>query len=250
MQSGSETYIIIQARMTSTRLANKVLLPLCGKTVLEVIVDRLIGYKDNIIIATTNDGTEAPIIAICQKHNIKFYQGSVNDVLERYYLSARKFGAKDEDIIVRITSDCPLIDAELMCKCINMYKSGKYDYVSNRLNRTIPVGLDVEVLSFKLLKHMHEHAKAGFEREHVTPYVYITKKASYNLGSCEEKIDSSSYRLTVDEYNDYKAIKEIYRKFNNETSFDYSSLIKMLSNHPYIKEINNLVKQKEILVEV
>jgi spore coat polysaccharide biosynthesis protein SpsF len=239
-------HIIIQARMTSTRLPGKVLLPLCGKTVLEIIIDRLKKYKRNIIIATTNDGTEIPIVEICKRENIKYYRGSTNNVLERYYLSAIKFNAHESDIVVRITSDCPLIDVDLLDNCIKMYNSQEYDYVSNRLNRTIPIGLDVEVFSFKLLKYMHKNAKEEFEKEHVTTYIYLTKKNKYKLGSCEEYDNNSQYRLALDEHDDYKAIKEVYKKFDNKIDFSYDELIRLLTNNQYIMDINSSVHQKRV----
>tara|TARA_B100000787_G_C16154245_1_gene278079 strand:+ start:131 stop:868 length:738 start_codon:yes stop_codon:yes gene_type:complete len=244
--NNNNIHIIIQARMTSTRLPGKVLLPLCGKTVLEVVIARLIKYKKNIIIATTSDGTEMPIIEVCRREGIKFYQGSTNNVLERYYLGAKKFNAGDKDIIVRITSDCPLIDVNLLDNCIRMFECEKYDYVSNRLNRTIPVGLDVEVFSFKLLKYMNEKAEEDFEKEHVTPFVYLTQKSKYKLGSCEETINNSKYRITLDELDDYKAIKEIYKKFDNRFDFNYEELIKLLKNNQYIVDINSSIKQKRV----
>ena len=246
MKNNVNIFIIIQARMTSTRLPAKVMLPLCGKTVLEIVVERLGPYKDNIIIATTDDGTEIPIVDLCKNNNIKYYQGSTDNVLERFYFSAKKFNAKEKDIIVRITSDCPLIDIGLLNKCVDMFKSGKYDYVSNRLNRTIPVGLDVEVLDFKLLEYINKNAREDFEREHVTPYIYLSKKRNYKLGSCEEENNNSKYRLTLDELKDYKAIKEVYKKFNNKANFNYDELIKMLDSNSYITEINRSVNQKKV----
>jgi len=239
-------FIIIQARMTSTRLPKKVMLPLCNKTVLEVVIDRLEKYKNNIIIATTNDGTEEPIINLCKKINVKYSQGSVNNVLERYYQSAKEYGATQNDLIVRITSDCPLIDITMMEKVIEMYKKGNYDYISNRINRTIPVGLDVEILNFELLEQTYLHAKEDFEKEHVTPYIYLSHNKNYNIGSCEEIEDNSQYRLTLDEDKDYEAIKEIYKKFNNSLDFNYNDLISMLRENDYISKINESVKQKTL----
>ena len=201
--------------MTSTRLPKKVLLPLCDKTVLEVVLKRLHPYKNNIIIATTNDGTEKPIIELCKTLNIKYHQGSTDNVLKRYYESAKKYNASQKDIIVRITSDCPLIDASIMKKTIDKYVDGNYDYVSNRINRTVPVGLDVEVFNFKALEEAFKEANSFYDKEHVTPYFYITKKDYYKVGSYEENEDNSHYRLTLDERDDYLAIKEVYKKFNN-----------------------------------
>jgi len=240
-------HIIIQARMTSTRLPRKVMLPLCGKTVLEVLVDRIKKYKDNIIIATTNDGSEEPIVNLCKKSNIKYFQGSMDNVLERYYLSAKEFGAGNKDVIVRITSDCPLIDVSILERVVSFFKEGGYDYASNRIDRTVPVGLDVEVFNFSVLKDAYKKATLGYEREHVTPYIYLTKKDKYRIGSFLDATDNSKYRLTLDEESDYLAIKEVYRKFNNRTNFDYDSLIKMLESNSYIYDINSNVCQKQVV---
>ncbi len=240
-------FIIIQARMTSERLPKKVMLPLCNKTVLEILLDRLDNYKNNIIIATTDDGTEKEILDLCKNLDIKYYQGSTHNVLQRYYKSAEKYGANKKDIIIRITSDCPLIDSSLVKKALDMYINGDYDYVSNRLNRTIPVGLDVEVFNFALLEEVYKMANLKYEKEHVTPYIYITKKDKYKIGSCEEKNDNSQYRLTLDEYDDYLAIKEIYEKFNNRVDFSYDELITLLEKNPYIYELNHHVAQKQVI---
>jgi len=238
-------FIIIQARMTSTRLPKKVLLPLCGKTVLEVVIDRLDKYKKNIIIATTDDGSEKPIVDLCKSINVKYFQGSVNNVLQRYYESAKNNGAKNNDIIVRITSDCPLIDATMMEKVIDMYTTKNYDYVSNRIKRTVPVGLDVEVFNFKLLEYVYYNATEEFEKEHVTPYIYLSNKDNFKLGSYEEQEDNSQYRLTLDEEKDYLAIQEVYKKFNNSLNFSYEELISILKENDYIRQINLSVQQKE-----
>jgi spore coat polysaccharide biosynthesis protein SpsF len=240
-------FIIIQARMTSTRLPKKVLLPLCDKTILDVLIERLSKYKENIIIATTNDGTELPIVEFCKKNSIKYYQGSTDNVLERYFLSAKQHDAKENDLIVRITSDCPLIDVNVMEDVIDMYNNGNYDYVSNRLNRTVPVGLDVEVFNFSLLEYMYVNASLEYEKEHVTPFIYIANKDKYKLGSFEYNVDNSKYRLTLDENDDYTAIKEIYKKFDNKIDFSYQQLIDMLDNNTYIYDINKNVSQKVVV---
>jgi len=239
-------HIIIQARMTSNRLPKKVMLPLCGKTVLEILIDRLHTYKKNIIIATTNDGSEQEIVDLCTRLHIKYHKGSTQNVLERYYESAKKYHAQEKDIIVRITSDCPLIDSSLLDKAIKMYKENNYDYLSNRINRTIPVGLDVEIFNFHILETMYKNASNDYEKEHVTPYVYITQKDKYKIGSCEESNDNSRYRLTLDEADDYIAIKEIYKQFDNRVDFNYPELINMLEKNPYIYELNRHVMQNKL----
>jgi len=240
----SKLFIIIQARMTSTRLPKKVLLPLCGKTVLEVMLERLEKWKDSIIIATTDDGSETPIVELCERIRIPYFKGSTNDVLSRYYQTAKKFGAKKDDIIIRLTSDCPLIDASVLEKTLDFYKQGHYDYVSNRRNQTFPIGLDVEVFSFGVLQEAHQKATTHYEKEHVTPYLYISQKEHYKIGSYKDSSDNSKYRLTLDEEDDYTAIKEVYKQFNNQINFSYHDLIKMLKENPYIYEINQNIVQK------
>ena len=244
--SNSKLFIIIQARMTSTRLPKKVLLPLCGKTVLEVMFDRLEAYKENIIIATTDDGSETLIVNLCKELEIKYYRGSTHNVLSRYYKSALANGASTHDIIVRLTSDCPLIDQEIVGNTINHYKNGNYEYVSNRINRKVPVGLDVEVFSFSALEEAYLNASKDYEKEHVTPYIYMTKKSDYRIGSYEPKVDGSQYRLTLDEEDDYLAIQEIYKKFHCRTNFTYEVLIDTLKKNPFIYNINSHVEQKKV----
>lgn len=225
--------------MTSTRLPGKVLLPLAGMTVLEVLIQRLHKYKNNIIIATTDDGTEQPIVEFCNQLNLKFHCGSTENVLQRYYESAKKYNISDEDTIIRITSDCPLIDSNILEKTIDIYLNGDYDYVSNRIDRTIPVGFDVEVFKLKILHEAYFNATTMYEKEHVTPYIYVTKKDTYRLGAYQAAEDNSKYHLALDTKNDYLAIKEVYKKFNNKLDFSYEELIDMLQKNPYIYKINH-----------
>lgn len=232
--------------MGSTRLPGKVALPLRGDTVLGTVIDRLKNYKKNIIIATTDNGTESRIIEICKSKEVFFYKGSEGDVLSRYYHAAIYFGLKPADQIIRVTSDCPLIDPDLLQKCISMHDTGVFDYVSNRLNRTVPVGLDVEVLSFDLLGYVYRKAKLPVEREHVTPFIYHTNIKRFNIGSCEENENNSNFRLTVDEYEDYIVVQNIYKYFSNRADFNYCELIEFLKNNKSITSLNSHIIQKVI----
>jgi len=234
-------FLIIQARMTSTRLPKKVVLPLSGKTVLEVMMERLEPFKDNIIIATTNDGTQQPIIDICQKHNLKYYEGDTQNVLSRYYEAALAFGAKEDDIIVRCTSDCPLMDKEIVQKTIDFFISSKADYTHNS---GFPVGISAEVFHFSLLQEAYEKAQSDYEKEHVTPYMYISSKDKLKITTFKSEKDESNYRITLDEIDDYKAIQEIYKLFDCRTDFSYQELVQKLHENPYIHAINAHVKQK------
>lgn len=228
--------------MTSTRLPKKVLLPLCGKTVLEVMLDRLSGYHDNIIIATTNDGSERPIVKLCEKLGVKHYRGDTEDVLSRYHDSAVVFGASEGDTIVRLTSDCPLIDEEVLRKTLNLYHDGGFDYVTS-FPESFPRGLDVEVFDFKSLKNAYMNATKSHEKEHVTPYIISHAK---NSGSYKDVEKNGKYRLTLDEEDDYIMIKEVYKKLGCRVDFSYQELIDVLHQNPYLYKINAHVEQKKV----
>ncbi|WP_010606342.1 cytidylyltransferase domain-containing protein [Pseudoalteromonas maricaloris] len=236
--------IIIQARMTSTRLPGKVMLPLCGKSVLQVMLERLEKWHDNIIIATTDDGSEAPVIDLCKSLDIAYFQGSTEDVLGRYYLAATKFGANEDTAIVRLTSDCPLIDCDLVTEAISTYLNHDFDAVSLGPHSGFPRGLDTAVFSYKLLQTTHEKATSTPDREHVT--LGMSKFNSYSSYVISAMEDLSHYRLTLDEPDDYTAIQAIYQQFNNNLNFSYSELLETLKNHPHLADINKHVEQKTV----
>jgi spore coat polysaccharide biosynthesis protein SpsF len=235
-------FIIIQARMTSTRLPKKVMLPLCEKSVLEVIFERLKIFQDHIIIATTDDGSEEDIISTCKKNEVKYFQGSTQNVLERYYKSAKYFGAKDSDIIVRITSDCPFIDADLVQEAINQQKIDSDSFVVVDIHSSFPRGLDAEVFRFSELKKAYINATSDYDKEHVTPYI---KSSGIKRVEIKDDENSSKYRITLDEVADYEAIKELYKLLGCRYDFKYKELLKVLKNNPYIYEINKDIKQKK-----
>lgn len=239
-------FIIIQARMTSTRLPKKVMLELCGKTVLEIMIDRLGDFRENIIIATTNDGSEKPIVDLCRKLNIRYYRGDTSDVLSRYYESAIEFGAKENDTIVRLTSDCPFIDKEILKEMIKKFEDNSYDYLSNCENRTFPRGLDIQIVNFKSLQKAYLKAENLSDREHVLRFIHTTDRDNFKIGEFKDRENNSKYRLTLDEPLDYEAIKELYSRFDNKIDFSYRELIKLLKDNEYIFEINREVQQKKI----
>jgi len=238
----SNIFVIIQARTTSTRLPQKVLKPLCNKSVLEVIFDRLKSFKDNIIIATTNDNTHKPIVDICKKHNIRYFEGSVKNVLQRYYQSAKFYGAKSGDIIVRVTSDCPFVDEDNIKRAIKLYTTKRLDYVWVDVTSSYPRGFDAEVFSFDRLKHAYFNAINDYDKEHVTPYFKSDK--SLKMLPIKSEYNNSHYRLTLDTADDYKAIDELYKLLDNDTFVKYDKIIKTLKANPYISQINSNIIQK------
>ncbi|KKE81987.1 cytidylyltransferase domain-containing protein [Pseudoalteromonas luteoviolacea] len=234
--------IIIQARMTSTRLPGKVMMELCNLPVLQVMMERLPHLKKHVIIATTDDGSEKPITDLCDQLQIPYYRGSTEDVLARYYHAAKKFGATKDTTIVRLTSDCPLIDESLCQKVIDKHQEGQYDLVNLGPHSGYPRGLDCSAFTFKLLEDTHNKASTPSDREHVTLGICKFNSCSQYTFSAEH--DYSHYRLTLDEPDDYKAIKQIYLKMEHKFNFSYELLIKTLKKHPELADINKHVEQK------
>ena len=231
--------------MTSTRLAKKVMLPLCSSSVLETMIQRIPSFHKNIIIATTDDGSEEPIIDLCKRVDLRFFQGSTPNVLQRYYLAAKSFGALENDIIVRCTSDCPLIQEEIISATISYFNNSNLDYASAGVHSGFPRGMDTEVFNFSLLKKAYINAKTDYEKEHVTPYIHTTIASALKIGFFKNSKDHSHYRLTLDEEDDYKTIKEVYKGFDCQTDFSYTQLINFLELHPEIAALNQHVEQKK-----
>jgi spore coat polysaccharide biosynthesis protein SpsF (cytidylyltransferase family) len=205
------------------------------------MLERLSELKDNIIIATTDDGSKTPIVELCKALHVSYFEGDTDDVLGRYYQSALNFGAEDETIIVRCTSDCPLIDADIIKHTIEFYKISDAEYVCACQDSGFPRGMDTEVFSFKELKEAFLNAQTSYEKEHVTPYI----KANYKTAMYKNTQDHSKYRLTLDEKDDYTVIEELYKKLGCKTNFSYTELIQTLEKNPYIYEINKHVEQKK-----
>ena len=202
---------IVQARMGSTRLPNKVMKPVGSETpMIGVLLSRLSQSKeiDQIVLATSTDMCNQPLSEYVTKLGYNVFQGSENDVLDRYYQAALQY---NPDVIVRITGDCPLVDSEVVDTVIKTYKESNVDYVSNTNPPTYPDGLDVEVFSFKALKIAWKEAKNLSEREHVTPFIYESEK--FKIENIINKIDFSNERWTVDYPEDYEVIKSIFEYF-------------------------------------
>lgn len=237
---------IIQARMGSTRLPGKVLKKVLGKTLLEYQIERVLRAHtiDEIIIATTTKKEDDQIVDLCKQLSINYYRGSEQDVLSRYYEAAKKF---EVDIIVRLTSDCPLIDPIVIDEAVEVFLGGEYDYVSNCIERTYPRGMDTEVFSYEGLKEIEGLACIGYEREHVTPYFYQHPDL-YRLKSIKYHIDLSHYRLTVDEWEDYELIKLIIQSLSRENNkFSLNKIINVLNANEDWLNINSHIEQKKLV---
>lgn len=236
--------LIIQARMTSTRLPGKVMLQLCGMPVLQVMIERLPSWRQHIIVATTNDGSEQPIVALCQQLGVRCFQGDTDDVLGRYYQAATTFGADAQTAVVRLTSDCPLIDDGLTSDVIQRFLAGGFDMVNLGPHSGYPRGLDCCVFSYALLARTHQLATSAPDREHVT--LGMAKFSDLKTLSLSAGEDLSHFRLTLDEPDDYKALQAVYGEFNHRLDFSYPQLKKVLKETPALYDINKHVQQKSV----
>lgn len=249
MRKPQKVVAIIQARMGSTRLPGKVMLNLCGKTVLGHVIERVKQSKriNEIVIATTTHTRDDCIVDEAKKHSVKFFRGSEDDVLSRYYNAGKEIKA---DIVVRITSDCPVIDTiiidKMVGKFLNLFKNNKIDYMSNTLNRTFPRGLDAEIISFLVLEKIFKEAQKQHEREHVTPYIYQNPH-KFKLVGFKNEINYSCYRWTLDTPEDLNVITMIYKYLYSEKKvFWLDDIIDFIKTHPEIHDINKHVEQKKL----
>ncbi|MEG8947856.1 glycosyltransferase family protein [Rosettibacter firmus] len=240
---------IIQARVGSTRLPNKIFKEVCGKPILWHVVNRVSKSKiiNNIIVATTNLKDDDVTENFCKENNILYHRGSSEDVLSRYYEAAQKFNG---DLILRITSDCPLIDPKIIDKMLAefliLYEKEKLDYMSNSIVRTFPRGLDTEIFPLSVLEKVHFEAKEKYEREHVTPYIYQHPEI-FKIKNYANEIDYSYYRWTLDTAEDLELIKIIYESlYNKKEIFLFDDILKLFNERPELIEINRNVKQKQL----
>ncbi len=246
-----KTGIIIQARTSSTRLPAKVLKTLpfeSNITVLEQVVRRAkcSDMAHEVIIATTTDKEDDAILEIAEKEKVKYFRGSVEDVLSRYYFSAKE---NNLDVVVRVTSDCPCIDPEVINKCIKVHIDNNYDYTTNSLKRTYPHGLDTEVVSFRVLEKAFQNAGEIFEREHVTPYIYRSNPDKFKIKNveAEEKLIGPDIRITLDTEEDYALLCCVYDNlYSDEKKFLAKDIIELFNKKPWLYFINKKIVQKKL----
>ena len=241
-----KTVIIDQARMTSTRLPGKVLKTVLGKPLLEYKIERLqrVELADKLVIATTIKTTDDPIVKLCDRAGINFYRGSEEDVLARYYEAAKE---QQADVIVRVTSDCPLIDPKIIDHVIQTYfdHQPQCDYVSNALERTYPREMDTEVFSFESLSQAYSEAIAQPDREHVTPFI-LQQPKRFNLIPVLNLENHSHHRWTVDTPEDFELIKKILEAvYPQKQNFTMENCLNLLKEHPEWQKINAHVEQKK-----
>ena len=234
---------IVQARMTSTRLPGKVLLQLGKKTVIQNIYERLSKSTklNDVVIATSIDPSDDAIEKDCTTNGISTFRGSLDNVLERFFLCASYYRA---DIIVRCTADNPFVDAEIVDAAITLFNQEQLDYLS--FKKRLPLGMAVEVFSYSALKKAYEEATNSECLEHVTPYI-INNVHMFKVCRFEDPNDKdySSYRFTMDTPEDYRFVSVVYNYFGNNL-FTFPELIETVNNHPEWRDINKTIEQKKV----
>jgi spore coat polysaccharide biosynthesis protein SpsF len=237
-----KTVAIIQARMGSTRLPGKVAMDVGGKTMLARVVERVRETPgvNEVVVAIPDTAADDPIVEICRALDVQSQRGSEHDVLDRYLSAARDSGA---DAVVRVTSDCPLLDPQVSGSVVRRFQTARPDYASNTLVRTFPRGLDTEILPMEILELAAREAVDDPDREHVTLFVW-RQPARFRLLSVEVEGDHSHHRWTVDSPEDLELIRRIYGKLG-DAGFGYQEVLDVLTAHPEWAEINAHVEQKK-----
>jgi len=232
----------IQARTSSKRLPNKVLLPLCGEPLLIRIIERIdrAALHGTTVVATSDMPEDDIIEQLCSKYDVHCFRGSLNDLLDRHYQLACEYNA---DALVKIPSDCPLIDPLIIDQVIGYFLQNypAFDFVSNLHPPSYPDGNDVEIMSFGMLKTAWLKANRDFEREHTTPYIW-ENPSTFNIGNITWPTGrnfSKSHRFTIDYKEDYYFILEVYNTlFPVKPRFGLDDILSLIEKNPRIAELN------------
>jgi len=235
---------ILQARVSSSRLPGKVLMPLCGKAMLSRQIERIRRSTSiqRLLVATSDDESDDAIEAICRAEGVECFRGSLNDVLDRFYQAALVMRPTH---VVRLTGDCPLTDPALIDSLVEYYLKGACDYASNALEPTYPDGLDAEIFRFVCLAEAWREAKLPSQREHVTPFIY-QQPERYKIGALRGSIDLSHMRWTVDEPADFEFISRIYDElYVLNPSFTTEDILHLLERRPDLMKLNTGIRRNE-----
>jgi len=235
MKQKNKNLCIIQARMGSTRLPNKVFLDVDGVSLLEYEIKRAQIAKriDKIVVATGLGKANDKIEELCQKLGIDCFRGSEDDVLDRFFQCSLNY--PQYNVIIRLTGDCPLIDPKIIDEVIVFFEKNNFDYASNVNPPSFPDGMDVEVFTRAALAKSVEQAKLGSEREHITQFMFKDNKLE--KGNLKASKDFSGVRLTVDYSEDFEVVSFIIK--NSKLSDSYLTFIALLVEHPEIMKKNS-----------
>jgi glutamate-1-semialdehyde 2,1-aminomutase len=233
---------IVQARVGSTRLPNKVMKLIVGRPMIELLLSRLSRSQeiDEIVVATSEDACNLPLIELVRRLGYRCIQGSENDVLERFVKAGREAGA---EIAVRLTGDCPLLDPVLVDACIRRFRDSSVDYLSNAAPPSFPDGLDTEVFRFAALEQAACETQKPFDREHVTPY--LRDSGLFSNGSLQGERDLSMLRWTVDEPADFIVVSEVFRHFAPDIHFSWQNVLELQEQEPALFAANQRLNRNE-----
>lgn len=229
------TVVIIQARMTSTRLPGKVLADLAGKPALQRMIERVRRAErpDAVVVATTDLPTDDPVASLCASLGVGVFRGSETDVLGRFRQAAEAF---DADTVMRLTADCPLIDPGVMDELVDLFRGSDCDYASNCNRRTYPDGLDVEVFSIEALREADRMAEHPRLREHVTPYIRgifpDLPMGDFRRADLVFAADLAHIRWTVDRPDDLERVREIFETLSEP--FDWLEVLSLATRKPHL----------------
>jgi spore coat polysaccharide biosynthesis protein SpsF len=234
--------ILVQARVGSSRLPGKVLKKVLGKELLLHMIERIerVTNPKKVIVITTENNKDDQIVSLCEMNNIECFRGSEDDLLDRHYKAAIKY---EGNLVIKIPSDCPLIDPAIIDRVIGHYLSNEadFDYISNLHPPSYPDGHDVELMTLKTLKIAWNEANRLFEREHTTPYIW-ENPGKFRIGNVkwETQLDySASHRWTLDYEEDYLFIKAVLEElFPSNPTFGINDVLQLLKHKPWIHEIN------------
>lgn len=233
---------IIQAHMGSTRLPGKVLRTIGDRTMLARVVRRASRAESlsRVVVACSTEPADVAIVRECELLGIESFRGSDADVLDRYFQASRAFPA---DAYVRITSDCPVIDPDLIDRVIAHFESGDFDYVSNTVERTFPRGLDTEVFTSAGLERVWRETSEPYDRVHVTPY-FSRHPDRFRLGQVTQADDQSDLRWTVDTPEDLEFMNALYEAAGGNDDFSWLEVRDVVTARPEIAGINRHIRQK------
>ena len=235
---------IIQARMGSSRLRGKVMADLGGDTVLERVVHRVrrSQFAAEVVIATTTNAIDDIIVEECSRLSVACFRGAEFDVLDRYYRAACAYRA---DAVVRICSDCPMIEPEVTDTVVRSFLEQGAEYASNTVIKTYPRGLDTEVMTMDALDRTWRGAKQLYQRSHVTPYIY-ENPADFEIAYVTGSTDYSRYRWTLDTPEDLAFMRAVYARFQNDDRLYWRDAIALLECEPGLVELNSHVTTKAL----
>ena len=239
--------VVIEARMGSTRLPGKVLAPIMERPMLSFLLERVKRAKtiDEIVVATTTKAADDKIEGLAKEEGVKVFRGSEEDVLQRVTLAAQELRA---DAVVRLTADCPLVDWRIVDRLVKIYQQGNYDYISNVIERSFPLGFDIEVFSFKKLQEIEKTATEKVYREH-PPYYFYAHPSKFRLKNwkAQGKMNWPDLRVTLDTKEDYLVLTKIFEElYPKNSDFSAEEVVSLMRLHPEWAAINSQIKHRHL----